>query len=228
MQVMWRETVATVVPIEEDEYGFPSLEQIRQELETYKDRPLILGAFSAGSNVTGLLPPQEAITNLLHEHGGNIAWDFAGCGPYVKIDMNPKGCAKGLDAVFISPHKFIGGPGTPGVLVAKRHLLTNRVPNQPGGGTVVFVDKQNQWYHGDAPGATPTTLDIAHREEGGTPGIIQIIRCGLAFAVKRAVGEDRIEELESALAAKAITSWEKDERIMMVGHDHKVRDPWGL
>ena len=130
MQVMWRETVATVVPIEEDEYGFPSLEQIRQELETYKDRPLILGAFSAGSNVTGLLPPQEAITNLLHEHGGNIAWDFAGCGPYVKIDMNPKGCAKGLDAVFISPHKFIGGPGTPGVLVAKRHLLTNRVPNR--------------------------------------------------------------------------------------------------
>lgn len=217
-EVMWRETIATVVPIDEDEFGFPSLEFLRSELERFADRPIKIGSFSAGSNVTGLLPPQAAITNLLHEFGGRCCWDFAGCGPYVTIDMNPADCDAGLDAAFISPHKFVGGPGTPGILVAKKHMLANRVPNQPGGGTVTFVDKRNQWYHG---GDNPTPLDIAHREEGGTPGILQIIKAGLAFAVKQAVGDRKIEELESELAARAIRSWESDKRIVMIGHDRK-------
>ena len=217
-EVMWRETIATVVAIEEDEFGFPSLDQLRSELERYNVRPLKLGTFSAGSNVTGMLPPQAGITNLMHEFGGHCCWDFAGCGPYVTIDMNPSDCDGGLDAAFISPHKFVGGPGTPGILVAKKHMLTNRVPNQPGGGTVTYVNRTQQWYHG---GDSPSTLDLAHREEGGTPGILQMIKAGLAFAIKRAVGDERIEKLESKLAAKAIRSWESDKRIMMIGYDRK-------
>jgi selenocysteine lyase/cysteine desulfurase len=210
-ELMWRETIADVVVIDEDEYGFPDLGKLKEQLEIFSERPLKIGTFSAGSNVTGILPPQVALTNMLHAHKALSCWDFAGAGPYVTVDLNPVGCDQGIDAIFLSPHKYPGGPGTPGILAAKKSLFTNAVPIMPGGGTVVFVDKQNQWY----------VDDISHREEGGTPGILQIVKAGLVFTVKDAVGSKRIEQLEEGLAARAIASWSLNPKIILIGDGRK-------
>ena len=113
---------------------------MRAELERYADRPLKIGSFCAASKVTGIVSDTYGIAALLHEHGALSFWDFAACAPYGSIEMTaPAGGdpAAYKDGVFISPHKFIGGPGTPGVLAARRQLLTNRVPATPGGGTVI-------------------------------------------------------------------------------------------
>ena len=145
--------------------------------------------------------------------GALAFWDFAAAAPYVRIEMNPRG-SQGADpgiakdAVFISPHKFIGGPGTPGVLVAKRRLLTNTVPTVPGGGTVSYVSATDHSY----------VTDPAHREEGGTPAIVESIRAGLVFHLKRAVGEGLIEELEEEFVTRAIASWKGNERIQILGN----------
>ena len=155
----------------------------------YQERPLKIGSFSAASNVTGVVSNNRAVSIMLHRHGALAFWDFAAAAPYVSIEMNPVGegadplAAK--DAVFISPHKFVGGPGTPGVLVVKRALVTNRVPTIPGGGTVSYVSADGHSY----------VTDPTIREEGGTPAIIESIRAGLVFKLKSAVGEDAIEEL---------------------------------
>jgi selenocysteine lyase/cysteine desulfurase len=146
--------------------------------------PLRIGSFSAASNVTGILTDVRAVSALLHRHGALAFWDYAAAGPYVAIDVaasgeGPDGDVDHLDAVFLSPHKFVGGPGTPGVLVARRELFTNRVPAVPGGGTVAYVNAVEHRYHDD----------VEHREEGGTPDIVGSIRAGLAFAVKEAVGD---------------------------------------
>ena len=137
-ELPWRETIADVVTIEEDLNGRISVEHLERELIKYKDRPLKIGSFSAASNVTGIGTDTRNIAVTLHKHGALSFWDFAAAGPYVQIEMNMSddgedGHLAYKDAIFISPHKFIGGPGTPGLLVAKRHLFQNRVPSQPGG-----------------------------------------------------------------------------------------------
>jgi selenocysteine lyase/cysteine desulfurase len=136
---------------------------VESALEEYRERPVKIGSFSAASNVTGIVSDTREITRRLHAHGALAFWDFAAAAPYVRIDMNPCGPngsdpEMSMDAIFISPHKFIGGPGTPGVLVVKRALLTNRVPSVPGGGTVSYVSSEDHSY----------ITDPAHREEGGT------------------------------------------------------------
>ncbi len=145
-ELPWRESIAEVVTIDEDSDGRIDLAHLERELLAYQDRPLRIGSFSAASNVTGIGSKIQAVSALLHRHGALSFWDFAAAGPYVQIEMNPAGqpgedCSK--DAIFLSPHKFIGGPGTPGVLVAKRRLLKNRVPTQPGGGTVAYVNTRS-------------------------------------------------------------------------------------
>jgi selenocysteine lyase/cysteine desulfurase len=201
-EVGWRETIAEVVTIEEDENGHVDLAALERALEKYEDRALKIGSFSAASNVTGIATDTVAIAALLHRHGALSFWDFAAAGPYVDIDMNPRapdGAPAHKDAVFLSPHKFIGGPGTPGVLVAKRSLFTNRVPTVPGGGTVAYVNPKEHRY-----------LDsIELREEGGTPAILESIRAGLVFQLKQAVGVPTIRAREEALIDRAIARWEK-------------------
>jgi selenocysteine lyase/cysteine desulfurase len=184
-EVSWRETIADVVTIHEDADGRVSLEHLREELERHADRPLKIGSFSAASNVTGIVTDTEGVADLLHEHGALSFWDFAACAPYVDIEMyGPGGSRK--DAIFISPHKFIGGPGTPGVLVVRRELMANRVPVVPGGGTVMYVNPTEHRYLDDP----------AHREEGGTPAIVESIRAGLVFQLKQAVGVETIQAHE--------------------------------
>ena len=141
-ELPWRESIADVVTIEEDADGHVSLEHLARELRRYGDRPLKIGSFSAASNVTGIATDTVAIAKLLHAHGALSFWDYAAAAPYVDVDMSPKddspdGHLAYKDAIFVSPHKFVGGPGTPGVLVAKRKLFRNRVPSVPGGGTVM-------------------------------------------------------------------------------------------
>jgi selenocysteine lyase/cysteine desulfurase len=212
-ELPWRESIADVVVIDEDSDGHISLAHLSEELVRYADRPLKIGSFSAASNVTGIASDTHAIAELLHRHGALSFWDFAAAAPYVRVDMHPEknqgsGRLTYKDAVFLSPHKFIGGPGTPGVLVAKRALFKNRVPVVPGGGTVRYVNTREHSYHDDP----------VQREEGGTPAIVEAIRAGLVFQLKQAVGIDVIRQREEAFVERAIAAWGDEPTIEILGN----------
>ena len=214
-ELPWRESIADVVTIPEDADGHIDLEQLEKELHTYADRELKIGSFSAASNVTGIISDVESISILLHRHGALSFWDFAAAGPYVDISMTssssgPDAHLAYTDAIYLSPHKFIGGPGTPGLLVARKELFANRVPAVPGGGTVAYVNPVDHHY----------LEDIEHREEGGTPAIIESIRAGLVFQLKEAVGAETIKSREEEMTSKAIASWSANPNIEVLGnHD---------
>jgi selenocysteine lyase/cysteine desulfurase len=206
-ELPWRESLADVVVIPEDADGHVDLAVLDEGLDHYAHRPLRIGSFSAASNVTGILTDADAVTRLLHAHGALAFWDYAAAGPYVRIDMRPGEPDLAKDAVFLSPHKFIGGPSTPGVLVARKALLTNSVPDVVGGGTVSFVNARTHHY----------LEDPEHREEGGTPAIVESIRAGLVFAVKDAVGVDVIAARERDLVHRAIARWRTHPSIQILG-----------
>ena len=206
-ELPWRESIADVVVIPEDADGHVDLDALESALIRHADRPLKIGSFSAASNVTGIVTDTRAIAALLHRHGALSFWDFAAAGPYVAIDVEPTPDAH-KDAVFLSPHKFIGGPGTPGVLVARRELFTNSVPVVPGGGTVAYVNPLEHVY----------LADPEHREEGGTPAILESIRAGLVFALKEAVGTDCIREREEELLHRAVSAWAQEPCIEVLGN----------
>ena len=209
-EIPWRESIADVVVIEEDEDGRPDLTLLEEALVKYQDRPLRIGSFSAASNVTGIGSRTRDLASILHRHGALSFWDFAAAGPYVQIDMGPSepGGDDYKDAVFLSPHKFIGGPGTPGILAVKRRLVNNRVPTVPGGGTVAYVGPEDHNY----------LCDIAHREEGGTPEILGAIRAGLVFQLKDAVGSDAIRDREDHFIQRAIERWGSNPNIRILGN----------
>jgi selenocysteine lyase/cysteine desulfurase len=209
-ELPWRESIADVVTIHEDADGHIDQAELAAQLAAHAERPIKIGSFSAASNVTGIMSDVRGISALLHAHGALSFWDYAACAPYVTINVSaPEGDPDArLDAVFISPHKFIGGPGTPGVLVVRRELLTNRVPAVPGGGTVMFVNANEHRY----------LTDPVHREEGGTPAIIESIRAGLVFQLKEAVGVDAIEERESDLLQRAMDAWRDEPSMEILGN----------
>ncbi len=213
-ELPWRELIADLVTIPEDRDGYIDLARLADELARYADRSLKIGSFSAASNVTGIVSNSYAISRLLHEHGALSFFDFAAAAPYVSIEMDPPGDPLAYkDALFISPHKFIGGPGTPGVLVARRELFRNRVPGAPGGGTVAYVNPTEHVY----------LSDIEHREEGGTPAIVESIRAGLVFALKAAVGVDAIREREHDFIHRAMERWEANPAIEILGSHQAER-----
>jgi selenocysteine lyase/cysteine desulfurase len=213
-ELPWRESIAEVVTIREDADGHIDQAHLTRELERYRSRPLRIGSFSAASNVTGIVSDTSAIARLLHQHGALSFWDFAAAGPYVDIRMNPADDPLAyLDAVFLSPHKFIGGPGTPGVLALRRDLCVNSVPTVPGGGTVLYVNAHEHRY----------IDDIEQREEGGTPAIIESIRAGLVFQVKEAVGAALIRQREEAFIRRAIAAWDGCRSLEVLGNKHSDR-----
>ena len=217
-EIPWRESLADVVTIDEDADGRINLEMLEEHLIRYKDRRLKIGSFSAASNVTGIGSKTGEIAVLLHKYGAYSFWDFAAAGPYVQIEMNMQLDSEGghlayKDAIFISPHKFIGGPETPGILVAKKHLFQNTVPAVPGGGTVAYVNETEHRYIDD-----PT-----HREEGGTPSIIGAIRAGLVFQLKEAVGYENIRTKEGNFIKRAIASWSNNPNIQILGNPEAWR-----
>src|SRR3954464_390479 len=210
-ELPWRESIADVVVISQDHDGHIDIPQLEQRLIEYADRPLKIGSFSAASNVTGIVSNTHRVSALLHRHGALSFWDFAAAAPYVEIDMYGGRDADPLaykDAIFLSPHKLIGGPGTPGVLVARRELLRNRVPDVPGGGTVAYVNPLEHRYLDDP----------VHREEGGTPAIIGSIRAGLAFQLKQAVGIDVIRAHEDAYLRRAVEAWKAEPNLQILGN----------
>ncbi|NND03993.1 MAG: aminotransferase class V-fold PLP-dependent enzyme [Acidimicrobiia bacterium] len=213
-ELPWRESIADVVTIPEDSDGHIDLDILEKELVLHAKRPLKIGSFSAASNVTGILSNTHAISRLLHEHDALSFWDFAAAAPYVDIDMEPAHDELAYkDAIFISPHKLIGGPGTPGVLIARRELFTNEVPSVPGGGTVAFVNPKEHRYYSD----------IEHREEGGTPAIVESIRAGLVFKLKNDVGTEKIRELEEGFIHRAIADWSAHPNIDVLGNPDAER-----
>jgi len=214
-ELPWRESIADVIEIKEDADGHIDLIELESRLLEFADRPLRIGSFSAASNVTGIISDTSAISRLLHAHGAFSFWDFAASAPYVDIEMGSadRGDGEHKDAIFISPHKLIGGPGTPGVLIVRRDLLHNEVPVVPGGGTVLYVSPDHHSYIRDAE----------HREEGGTPAIIESIRAGLVFRLKETVGVQRIRGLEHGFIRRAIDSWAENPNIEILGNPRADR-----
>ncbi|HSE07768.1 MAG TPA: aminotransferase class V-fold PLP-dependent enzyme [Nocardioidaceae bacterium] len=210
-ELPWRESIADVVAIPSDADGHIDLDRLGAELDRHSDRPLKIGSFSAASNVTGILSDTRGISALLHRHGALSFWDFAAAAPYVDIEMyegREEDPDSYKDAVFLSPHKFIGGPSTPGVLVVRRELLTNRVPVVPGGGTVAYVNADEHRY----------LTEPEHREEGGTPAIVDSIRAGLVFQLKESVGLEVIREHEESYLRRALGRWHDEPAIEILGN----------
>ena len=192
-QTSWIETVCEVVVIAPDAAGLVDLADLSRQLAKFADRRVKIAAVTACSNVTGIMTPYHEIATLLHAAGGLCFVDFACCAPYVDIDMHPAGRPGAhLDAIYFSPHKFLGGPGTSGVLVFNKSLYHNRVPDQPGGGT---VDWTNPW------GGHKYFDDVETREDGGTPGFLQAIRAALCCRLKDAMGVTHMRAREDELLA---------------------------
>ncbi|HAW50718.1 MAG TPA: aminotransferase, partial [Flavobacteriales bacterium] len=186
--------------------GNVDIEELEKQCIKYHEKRPMIGSFSAASNVTGILSPVQEIHAILKKYQAFSFWDYAGAAPYVEIDMNPKG-EIGKDALFISPHKLIGGPGTTGILLVKRYLFSNGIPVVTGGGTVDFVTKSQQKY----------CEDIEVREEGGNPAIIESIRAGMAFRLKDMVGGENIERIEHNFIKTAIERFKKHPNIFVLG-----------
>ena len=207
-ELPWRESIAEVVVIGEDADGHIDLADLQRRLARYAHRPLLIGSFSAASNVTGILTDTGAAAALLHAHGALSFWGYAAAGPYVPIRVAASRPAAGddKDAVFLSPRKSPGGPQTSGVLVVRHDLIRNPVPTAPGGGTVMFVDPIGHRY----------LEDPVAREQGGTPAIVESIRAGLAFALKQAVGTDLIAGREQ-LWQHVLCRWAGSPGIEVLG-----------
>jgi selenocysteine lyase/cysteine desulfurase len=186
----WFETMADVVVLEPSANLTVDPEILRKEIIKFKDRPLLIGSFSACSNVTGYIPPYYELAQIMHENNGYCFIDFAASAPYIDIDMHPADHRKRLDAIFFSPHKFLGGPGSSGVLIFNRELYKNDIPDSPGGGTVKWT---NRW------GGYSYITDIEVKEDGGTPGFLQGIKAALAISLKEKMGTSKLQRREKEL-----------------------------
>ncbi len=208
----WRESRARVVEIPEAGSGGPDLAALEAALREHAGADLMIGAFSAASNVTGIITDPGPVSDLLHAHGALAVWDYAGGGPYLPIDM----AAAAMDALVVSPHKFAGGPGASGVLAVRRDAVRLERPSQPGGGTVAFV---SPWRH-------DYLSDLIAREEAGTPNILGDIRAGLAFLVKEAVGTDAIHARDEEYRLMAEAAWADHPNLTILGLGHLPRLPF--
>jgi len=213
-EISWRQCLATTIEVQLDATGNIDLAHLEQLLTDprYKNRQRI-GSFSAASNVTGIRSDVHKITSLLHKHGAMACFDFAACAPYVDIDMNPEPTAAdedpSIDAVFISPHKFLGGPGSSGVLVFNQRIYNRELPpSMSAGGTVDYVGMTDQDFIGR----------IEEREKAGTPGVLQTLKAGLVFQIKDSVGVDVINTREHELTDRAMKSWGANENIEVLGN----------
>ena len=218
-EISWRQNLATVVEVNLDADGGVNLAHLEQLLQDpkYQGRKRI-GSFSAASNVTGMRTPVHEIAILLHRYDAIACFDYAASAPYVEIDMNPPAGAypgdASIDAVFISPHKFLGGPGASGALVFNKRIYNRELPpSVSAGGTVDYVG--------------PTSQDfiqrIEEREKAGTPGVLQILKAGLAFQVKDHIGVTAIEAREHKLLERTFDRWRDNPNIEVLGNPDPAR-----
>ncbi len=209
--ISWRETLGEARFVGFDAEGRIDWRDLERQLALPEvaARPLKIGTFSAASNVTGIANDVDALAEVMHEARGYAFFDYAASAPYLPVRLHPEGGeGRRKDAVFISTHKFIGGPQTPGILAANRCLFSGSVPVDPGGGTVLYTSPWDHRY----------LSDIEHREEGGTPPIIQIIRAGLVFQLKEYIGTDLIEDAERELRARFEAGIAGNPRIRLLGN----------
>ncbi|HEY1193207.1 aminotransferase class V-fold PLP-dependent enzyme [Flavobacterium sp.] len=207
-QVPWYETIADVVvlPCRENNLVDPKI--LSEELKKYESRRLKIGSFTACSNVTGIITPYHELAKIMHQNGGYCFVDFAASAPYVKIDMHPKDPEEQLDAIFFSPHKFLGGPGTCGILVFNEKLYQSNFPDNPGGGNVKCTNPWGEYHYSDA---------IEVKEDGGTPGFLQVMRTALCLELKDKMGVEKMKERETELLQLCFSELQKIEGLTILG-----------
>jgi selenocysteine lyase/cysteine desulfurase len=213
-QTSWYECDVTLEIVEPDSQGLPSLTHLESLLEKYQNRKVKIGSFSACSNVTGIKTPYYQLAEIMHQHDGLCFVDFAASAPYVDIDMHPSNPKQALDAIYFSPHKFLGGPGSSGVLVFNKALYKNKVPDHPGGGTVTWT---NPW------GKHSFFNNIELREDGGTPGFLQCIKTALAIKLKDAMGVEKIQQREAQISQYVMDNLAKNEHVVMLESNIRQR-----
>ncbi|WP_430400932.1 aminotransferase class V-fold PLP-dependent enzyme [Flavobacterium sp.] len=213
-QTSWLETIADVVVVPANEEGLFCLENFKKLLDQYKDRSFKIASITSCSNVTGIKTPYHEVAKIMHQNSGVCFVDFACSGPYVEIDMHPEDPDAYLDAIFFSPHKFLGGPGTSGVLVFNQNLYKNNVPDCPGGGTVSWT---NPW------GEHKYIDNIEDREDGGTPGFLQVIKVALAIQLKEKMGIQNILDREHELTDYIFSELGNVENINILAPQHQNR-----
>ncbi|MTH14800.1 aminotransferase class V-fold PLP-dependent enzyme [Flavobacterium sp. LC2016-01] len=207
-QVSWYETNADVVILPADENNLVDPEILSSEIKKYADRSVKIGSFTACSNVTGIITPYHELAKIMHQNGGFCFVDFAASAPYVKIDMHPNDPEEQLDAIFFSPHKFLGGPGTCGVLVFNEKLYKAEFPDNPGGGNVKWTNPFGNYSYSDV---------IEVREDGGTPGFLQVIRTALALELKEKMGVKQIAKREKELLDICFYRLQKIKGLSILG-----------
>ncbi len=213
-QTSWFETMTDVVVLSPDKELLVNPDELRRQLEIYKDRPLKIGAFTACSNVTGVGTPYYQLARIMHENGGVCFIDFAASAPYADIDMHPEDPLEKLDAVLFSPHKFLGGPGSSGVLIFDRSMYHSRTPDQPGGGTVDWTNPWGEYKYVD---------DIELREDGGTPGFMQAIRTALCIELKEKMGVENMSMREKELLEIAFKGMDKIPGLHILADNQRKR-----
>ncbi len=210
----WLETIADTVVLPPDENLLVRVSALEEALERYRDRPLKIGSFTAASNVTGIRAPWRDLARAIHGAGGWCFVDFAANAPYDEIAMHTDDPAESADAAFFSPHKFLGGPGSAGILAFNRALYRNRVPDQPGGGTVRWTNRWNEYEYLD---------DVELREDGGTPAFLQTIRAALACGVKESMGIAEARESEDLLVGRALDGLAAIPKVVVLAGDQRDR-----
>ena len=213
-QTSWLETIADVEVIPSCEEGLFSVENLKKLLEKYKDRSFKIASITSCSNVTGIKTPYHEVAKIMHQNNGLCFVDFACSGPYVKIDMHPEDSESFLDAIFFSPHKFLGGPGTSGVLIFNKKLYQNLIPDNPGGGTVSWT---NPW------GEHKYIDNIEEREDGGTPGFLQVIKIALAIQLKDKMGIENILKREHEIVDFVFSEIGNISNIKILAAQHQER-----
>ncbi len=213
-QTSWLETIADVVVIPCNSNGLFCLEEFQKVVEQYKDRIFKIASITSCSNVTGIRTPYHEVAKIMHRNNGVCFVDFACSGPYVDIDMHPEDSESYLDAIFFSPHKFLGGPGTSGVLIFNKNLYKNNVPDCPGGGTVSWT---NPW------GEHKYIDNIEDREDGGTPGFLQVIKTALCIQLKDQMGVQNILEREHEIVAFVFNELNNIDNINILAKEHQDR-----
>ena len=213
-QTSWLETIADVEIIPGCEKGLFCVENLEKLLNKYKNRTNKIASITSCSNVTGISTPYHKVAKLMHQNNGLCFVDFACSGPYVNIDMHPKDEESSLDAIFVSPHKFLGGPGTSGILVFNKKLYKNMIPDNPGGGTVSWT---NPW------GEHKFIDNIEDREDGGTPGFLQVIKSALAIQLKEKMGIVNILDREHEIVSYIFSELGTTENIHILAKEHQNR-----
>ena len=213
-QTSWFETIADTVVIKPTENGLVNVEKLEEEIKKYKHRKLKIGSFSACSNVTGIRTPFYKLAKVMHQNGGYCFIDFAASAPYDVINMHPENPEERLDAIFFSPHKFLGGPGTSGVLIFNKALYNRNVPDHPGGGTVEWT---NPW------GEHRYINSIEAREDGGTPGFLQTIRTALCLNLKDDMGVKNIQKREDELLSIALKRFREIPKVHLLANNINER-----